>query len=68
MPETRTIRLTVPPDRTPEEEEELVAAVAQAIAESTSEEVEVELELQESEEVSYQAMSRRTGASDRWNR
>ncbi len=63
----RTIKLTVPPDQTPEEEAELVASVAQSIEETSGAE-EIRFELEESEEVSYQAMSRRTGASDRWNR
>ncbi|MDP9022895.1 MAG: hypothetical protein M3N57_09430 [Actinomycetota bacterium] len=64
---TTTIKLTVPPDQTPAEEAELVAAVASAIAERTGE-AEIHFELEKSEEVSYQAMGNRTAASDRWNR
>lgn len=65
---TRNIKLKVPPDQTPEEERELVAAVAQAIEESGSGVEEISFELEQAEDVSYQAVSRRTGVSDRWNR
>ncbi len=62
-----TIRLTVPPDQTPAEEAQLVAAVATAIAESTGADT-IQFQLEKSEVVSYQAIGSRTHASDRWNR
>jgi hypothetical protein len=65
---TEKIRLKVPPDQTPEEEAELVAAVAQAIEESGEGVEKIDISLERSEDVSYQAVSRRAHASDRWNR
>ncbi|MGH3442641.1 MAG: hypothetical protein ACRDUY_11490 [Nitriliruptorales bacterium] len=62
-----TIKLTVPPDQTPAEEAELVASVAAAIAETTGAD-RIDFELESPEDVSYQAVHRRTHASDRWNR
>ncbi len=60
-----TIKVNVPPDHTPEEEEALVAAVAAAYEEShgTSD---VKVEVQRPEEVDYSRVSQR--ANDRWNR
>ena len=68
MSPQNSIKLTVPPDQTPEEEAELVAAVAQSIEESAGDHGRIDFELETSEETSFQAVSRRTGASDRWNR
>ena len=60
-----TIKVNVPPDHTPEEEEALVAAVAAAYEEShgTSD---VQVEVERPEEVDYARVSQR--ANDRWNR
>ena len=60
-----TIKVNVPPDHTPEEEEALVAAVAAAYEEShgTSD---VKVEVQRPEEVDFTRVSQR--ANDRWNR
>lgn len=63
---SRTVRLTVPPDRTPEEEARLVAQVAAAYAEQDEETLTIEMET--AEEVSYRAMGHRAAAADRWNR
>lgn len=59
-----TIKVNVPPDHTPEEEEALVAAVAAAYEQShgTSE---VDIEVQRPEEVDYARVSQR--ADQRWN-
>ncbi|HEX2026481.1 MAG TPA: hypothetical protein VHF25_00620 [Nitriliruptorales bacterium] len=61
------IKLTVPPDQTPAEEAELVAAVATAIAERTGAD-EIHFELERPEDVSFAAVGTRAGATDRWNR
>lgn len=61
------IELKVAPDRTPEEEAELVAQVAASYAESTGVSPdEVKVTLTETEEVDYRAVSHRTGLSARW--
>ncbi len=59
-----TIRVNVPPDHTPEEEEALVAAVAAAYEQShgTSE---VDIQVERPEEVDYTRVSQR--ADQRWN-
>lgn len=59
-----TIKVNVPPDHTPEEEEALVAAVAAAYEQShgTSD---VNIEVQRPEEVDYSRVSQR--ADQRWN-
>lgn len=64
---TEKIKLTVPPDQTPDEEAALVAKVAEAISSRTDAD-QIHFELETSEEVSYQAVHQRTQASDRWNR
>jgi hypothetical protein len=68
MTPQQRIKLTVPPDQTPDEEAALVAAVAQSIEETAGDHGRIDFELESSEEVSYQAVGSRTGASDRWNR
>lgn len=60
-----TIKLNVPPDHTPEEEEALVARVAAAYEASTGRS-DVKVELNRPEEVDYQAVSDRTHQSARW--
>jgi Co/Zn/Cd efflux system component len=60
-----TIRVNVPPDHTPEEEEALVAAVAAAYEESHGI-TDVTIEVERPEEVDYRRVSQR--ANDRWNR
>lgn len=60
-----TVKLTVPPDQTPEEEAALVAEVAAAIAESTGDE-EITFELERPEEVKYHAVSNRQSPGSRW--
>ena len=60
-----TIKVNVPPDHTPEEEEALVAAVAAAYEESHGVS-DVEVEVERPEEVDYARVSQR--ANDRWNR
>lgn len=60
-----TIRVNVPPDHTPEEEEALVAAVAAAYEESHGV-TDVKIEVERPEEVDYRRVSQR--ANDRWNR
>jgi hypothetical protein len=49
------IKLNVPPDHTPEEEEALVAAVAASFEESTGTR-DVTVEVQRSEEVDYRSV------------
>jgi phenylpyruvate tautomerase PptA (4-oxalocrotonate tautomerase family) len=62
-----TIRLTVDPQQTPQEEAELVARVAAAIAESTGEsEVVVELETSERLHVAGTTVAHRMQGSARW--
>jgi hypothetical protein len=60
-----TIRVNVPPDHTPEEEEALVAAVAAAYEESHGI-TDVKIEVERPEEVDYRRVSQR--ANNRWNR
>ena len=60
-----TIKVNVPPDHTPEEEEALVAAVAAAYEESHGT-TDVRVEVERPEEVDYARVSQR--ANDRWNR
>lgn len=60
-----TIKVNVPPDHTPEEEEALVAAVAAAYEESHGI-PDVKVEVERPEEVDYARVSQR--ANDRWNR
>lgn len=60
-----TIRVNVPPDHTPEEEEALVAAVAAAY-EASHGTSEVTIEVDRPEEVDYTRVSQR--ANERWNR
>jgi hypothetical protein len=57
------IRLTVPPDQTPEEEELLVAQVAASYEESTGSR-DVTVEVTRSEEVDYRHLQAQT--SSRW--
>lgn len=59
-----TIRVNVPPDHTPEEEEALVAAVAAAYEESHGVQ-DVKIEVERPEEVDYTRVSQR--ANQRWN-
>jgi hypothetical protein len=58
-----TIKVNVPPDHTPEEEEALVAAIAAAY-EATHGTTDVSIEVQRPEEVDYARVSQR--ASKRW--
>lgn len=61
------IELKIAPDKTPEEEEEIVARVAASYADSTGvSPEEVKVTLTQTEEVDYQAVSDRTGLSARW--
>ena len=60
-----TIRVNVPPDHTPEEEEALVAAVAAAYEESHGV-ADVQIEVERLVEVDSSRVSKR--ANDRWNR
>ena len=60
-----TIKVNVPPDHTPEEEEALVAAVAAAYEESHGVS-DVKVAVQRPEEVDFTRVSQR--ANDRWNR
>lgn len=60
-----TIKVNVPPDHTPEEEEALVAAVAAAYEESHGIS-DVTVEVERPEEVDFTRVSQR--ANDRWNR
>jgi hypothetical protein len=57
------IRLTVPPDHTPEEEERLVAQVAASYEDSTGSR-DVTVEVTRSEEVDYRHLQAQT--SSRW--
>ena len=62
-----TIKLTVPPDQTPEEEAALVARVAAAVAESTGADT-VSFELVKSEQVKVEGtVADRMHAGARWN-
>ncbi|MBS3941489.1 MAG: hypothetical protein KG028_11060 [Actinobacteria bacterium] len=57
------IRLNVPPDHTPEEEADLVAAVAASYTESTGSD-DVTVEVNRTEEVDYRSTS--AAQSSRW--
>jgi hypothetical protein len=57
------IKVTVPPDHTPEEEERLVAEIAASYIESTGSE-DVTVEATRSEEVDYRSLQ--TGMTSRW--
>ena len=57
------VRFNVPPDHTPEEEEELVADVAAAFEDSTGSS-DVTVEVNRSEEVDYRTV--RAAQSSRW--
>lgn len=57
------IRVNVPPDHTPEEEERLVADVAASYLESTGSD-DVRVEVNRSEEVDYRSVQANT--SSRW--
>ena len=59
-----TIKVNVPPDHTPEEEEALVAAVAAAYEDSHGTR-DVKVEVERPEEVDYARVSQR--ADQRWN-
>lgn len=62
-----TVKLTVDPHQTPEEEAQLVARVASAIAESTGENV-VAFELTKSEDVHVKyGVGDRMGRISRWS-
>lgn len=62
-----TIKLTVPPDQTPDEEAALVARVAAAVAESTGA-TDITFELRKSEEVKVPgAIGDRMAGGARWN-
>lgn len=61
-----TIKVNVPPDHTPEEEEALVAAVAAAYEEMHGND-DVTIEVNRPEEVDYKAVSERTQSSARWS-
>ncbi|QBI19025.1 hypothetical protein ER308_05340 [Egibacter rhizosphaerae] len=61
------VKLHVAPDQTPEEEQRLVARVAQAVSEHTGDET-VSFELVESENVQVNGtVADRMQAGDRWN-
>jgi phenylpyruvate tautomerase PptA (4-oxalocrotonate tautomerase family) len=57
------IRVNVPPDHTPEEEEALVAEIAASYVESTGSD-DVTVEVNRSEEVDYRHLQ--AGNSSRW--
>lgn len=62
-----TVKLTVAPDQTPEEEARLVARVAAAVAESTGDDT-VTFELVKSENVSVSGtVADRMSSSARWS-
>lgn len=61
------IKLTVPPDQTPEEEAALVARVAAAVAQETGA-TEIAFELEKSEKVRVEgAVGDRMSGGARWN-
>jgi phenylpyruvate tautomerase PptA (4-oxalocrotonate tautomerase family) len=65
---TRTVRLSVDPGQTPEEEAQLVARVAAAIAESKgADEVVVEMHRTEELQVGGSAVAERIQGSARWS-
>ncbi len=57
------IKVTVPPDSTPEEEAQLVAEIAASYVDSTGSE-DVTVETTRSEEVDYRSL--KTGMTSRW--
>lgn len=59
------IKLNMPPDKTPQEEADLVAAVAASYQESTGRD-DVTVQVDRPEEVDYKAVSDRTSVSSRW--
>ncbi|MDX1658827.1 MAG: hypothetical protein R3343_08410 [Nitriliruptorales bacterium] len=59
-----TIKVNVPPDHTPEEEEELVAKVAAAYEDSTGSD-DVNVEVNRTEEVDYKSTAAQQ--SGRWS-
>jgi phenylpyruvate tautomerase PptA (4-oxalocrotonate tautomerase family) len=62
-----TIKITVPPDQTPEEEAELVARVAAAICSETGDQT-ISFELVKTEEVKVEGtVADRMMAGGRWN-
>ncbi|CAN5666872.1 MAG: hypothetical protein H0U48_08750 [Euzebyaceae bacterium] len=62
-----TIKVTVDPDQTPQEEAELVARVASAVAESTGDNT-VAFELTSPEQVSVSgSLATRMSSAARWN-
>lgn len=62
-----TIKLTVPPDQTPDEEAALVARVAAAVAESTGDS-DITFQLEKSEEVRVAGtIGDRMSGGARWN-
>ena len=61
-----TIKVNVPPDKTPEEEAALVALVASAYEEMHGPGGEVTVEIDRPEEVDYKGVADRTHASKRW--
>lgn len=58
------IKVTVPPDHTPEQEAQLVADVAASYLDSTGS-ADVHVELERSEEVDYRSVP--AAASSRWS-
>ncbi len=63
----KTIKLKLPPDKTPEEEAAIVEAVADSFEDSTGHR-EVTVEVSKPDEVDYHAVSERTQRSSRWAR
>lgn len=61
------IRVSVPPDKTPEEEAELVAMVASAYEEMHGPGGEVTVEIDRPEEVDVKGVADRAHASKRWS-
>lgn len=66
-PTPPTIRLNLPPDKTPEEEAEIVRAVADSFEDSTGNR-DVTVEVSKPEEVDYHGVSDRAQVSSRWVR
>lgn len=60
-----TIRLRLPPDKTPEQEAAIVRAVADSFEDSTGHR-EVTIEVEKPEEVDYHGVSERAQRSSRW--
>ena len=59
-----TIKLNMPPDKTPEEEAAIVSAVARSFEDSTGS-TEVTIEVNKPEEVDYKALE--TDRTSRWS-